>query len=88
MHRHQLPASPEYATGRRVTFRPLPIDYPRQRRPDIALTQSILKWQPTIPLEAELQKTIDYFRKLLDTKPRPLFCKHRVPSERYLLLQA
>ena len=56
-------------TGSRVTFRPLPADDPRQRRPDIALAQSILKWEPAIPLEAGLQKTIDYFRQVLDRKP-------------------
>jgi UDP-glucuronate decarboxylase len=41
---------------------PLPADDPKQRRPDISLAQKILGWEPTIPLEEGLCRTIDYFR--------------------------
>lgn len=44
---------------------PLPQDDPRQRRPDIALAQETLGWQPRIQLAEGLQKTIAYFDKLL-----------------------
>ena len=40
-------------------------DDPTRRRPDIALAQQKLGWQPQVPLEEGLQKTIDYFDGLL-----------------------
>jgi len=52
------------ATGSRsrIVFKPLPQDDPRQRRPDISLARSYLKWGPKVPLVAGLVKTIEYFR--------------------------
>ncbi|VAX32412.1 UDP-glucuronate decarboxylase [hydrothermal vent metagenome] len=44
-------------------FKPLPSDDPTRRRPDITLAQKTLNWQPKIPLQEGLQKTIDYFQK-------------------------
>ncbi len=41
---------------------PLPTDDPAQRQPDIRLAQEQLGWQPTIQLEAGLEKTINYFK--------------------------
>ena len=54
-------------TGSRSTlvFHPLPVDDPLQRRPDIGLAQSLLAWQPTIPLRQGLERTIAYFDALL-----------------------
>lgn len=49
----------------RIIFLPLPGDDPRQRQPDIALAQSALGWNPTVPLATGLDATIDYFQKLL-----------------------
>ena len=49
----------------RLVFLPLPADDPRQRQPDIAKAREILGWQPTVPLEAGLERTIDYFRRKL-----------------------
>jgi UDP-glucuronate decarboxylase len=43
----------------------LPPDDPRQRQPDISLAKERLGWQPAIPLDEGLEKTIDYFRKKL-----------------------
>jgi UDP-glucuronate decarboxylase len=40
----------------------LPRDDPRQRQPDITMAKSVLGWEPAIPLEKGLVKTIDYFR--------------------------
>jgi UDP-glucuronate decarboxylase len=48
----------------RMVHLPLPTDDPTQRKPDISLAQKHLDWQPTIPLAAGLQRTIDYFRSL------------------------
>jgi UDP-glucuronate decarboxylase len=42
---------------------PLPEDDPKQRQPDISLAKSKLHWQPKVPLEEGLQRTIEYFRE-------------------------
>lgn len=47
----------------KITFRPLPQDDPRQRRPDITRARKILGWAPQVPLTEGLVKTIDYFRR-------------------------
>lgn len=54
-------------TGSRskVVFRPLPADDPKQRQPDISLAKHILNWEPSIPLEIGLQRTIEYFESVL-----------------------
>jgi UDP-glucuronate decarboxylase len=44
---------------------PLPADDPRQRRPDITLAQQQLGWQPTVQLREGLERTIEYFDRLL-----------------------
>jgi UDP-glucuronate decarboxylase len=50
---------------------PLPQDDPRQRRPDIAMAQRLLGWNPSIPLEDGLVTTIDYFARLAGTAATP-----------------
>jgi dTDP-glucose 4,6-dehydratase len=45
-----------------IVYRPLPTDDPRVRQPDITRARTLLKWEPTVPLEEGLVKTIDYFR--------------------------
>src|SRR5579862_6445519 len=54
-------------TGSRskIEHRPLPIDDPVQRCPDIGQAKKILGWQPRVPLETGLQHTIAYFDRLL-----------------------
>jgi UDP-glucuronate decarboxylase len=52
-------------TQSKIIYRPLPSDDPKQRRPNIDLAQSVLKWEPKIQLEEGLLKTIDYFRSVL-----------------------
>ena len=47
----------------RIEFRPLPEDDPRQRRPDITKARAALGWEPRIPLEAGLIRTIEDFRR-------------------------
>jgi dTDP-glucose 4,6-dehydratase len=44
---------------------PLPIDDPMQRQPDITLARSILGWEPTVELRDGLERTADYFRRIL-----------------------
>lgn len=52
-------------TGSRseFVFKPLPIDDPKQRKPDISLAQKKLKWKPLVSLDEGLIKTIDYFKQ-------------------------
>ncbi len=45
----------------RMVKRPLPIDDPRRRRPDISLAQELLGWRPKVPLEEGLKATIAWF---------------------------
>ncbi|MDB5093388.1 MAG: nucleoside-diphosphate-sugar epimerase [Candidatus Eremiobacteraeota bacterium] len=42
--------------------RPLPADDPTRRRPDITLARELLDWQPAVPLEIGLARTLDFFR--------------------------
>jgi UDP-glucuronate decarboxylase len=49
-----------------IVYKPLPVDDPKQRCPDISLARSLLKWEPTVALDEGLQKTIAYFRKLMN----------------------
>ena len=48
-----------------LTFMDLPQDDPLQRCPDITLAKSKLDWEPTIPLQQGLEKTIAYFKDLV-----------------------
>ena len=45
-----------------------PADDPRQRKPDISLAGDTLDWQPSIALETGLQRTIDYFSRVIFTR--------------------
>jgi UDP-glucuronate decarboxylase len=45
--------------------KPLPIDDPKQRRPDITKAQQLLGWQPAVSVDIGLVKTIDYFRSVI-----------------------
>jgi UDP-glucuronate decarboxylase len=45
-----------------VEYRPLPINDPLRRRPDISLAHEVLNWEPVVGLEDGLRNTIDYFR--------------------------
>jgi UDP-glucuronate decarboxylase len=48
-----------------LVHKALPQDDPQQRQPDIARARAMLDWEPRVPLEDGLRKTIDYFRTLL-----------------------
>lgn len=52
-------------TKSKLIFEPLPSDDPTQRQPVIDLAKEKLGWNPTIDLDAGLQKTIDYFKKVI-----------------------
>ena len=48
-----------------ITYEPLPIDDPAQRRPDITLAKRELGWEPTVALRDGLERTAEYFRTVL-----------------------
>jgi dTDP-glucose 4,6-dehydratase len=49
----------------RVEHRDLPVDDPKQRRPDISRAKKLLGWQPEVPLEDGLARTLEYFRSVV-----------------------
>lgn len=50
-------------TKSKITFKPLPLDDPHVRCPDITMAKKLLKWQPKISLNEGLNKTIEWFKK-------------------------
>ena len=51
----------------RLIFKPLPVDDPKQRQPDISLAKKTIDWSPSVELESGLEKTISYFRAQLQS---------------------
>jgi dTDP-glucose 4,6-dehydratase len=47
----------------KLVHKPLPVDDPKQRRPDITRARTLLGWEPKVELEEGLTKTLEYFRK-------------------------
>lgn len=45
-----------------LEFKPLPVDDPKVRQPDITRAKTILKWEPKVDFEEGIKHTIDYFR--------------------------
>ena len=54
----------------KIIFKSLPQDDPKQRQPNIELARKILGWEPTIQLDEDLKKTIQYFKILLNEESR------------------
>jgi len=52
----------------KITHRELPADDPKQRKPDITLAREVMGWEPKVPLEEGIEKTIAYFRSVLASK--------------------
>ena len=48
-----------------IDFRELPVDDPKQRRPDITRARTLLGWEPQVALEAGLARTLEYFRSVV-----------------------
>jgi dTDP-glucose 4,6-dehydratase len=49
-----------------LVLRPLPVDDPKQRQPDITRARTLLGWEPKVGLEEGLQKTVGYFREKVE----------------------
>lgn len=54
----------------RLVHLPLPVDDPRQRRPDIGRAMTLLGWQPTVPLAEGLARTIPAFALEIEARGR------------------
>jgi dTDP-glucose 4,6-dehydratase len=45
-----------------IQYKPLPIDDPRVRQPDIARAKEVLRWEPRVDFEEGIKTTIEYFK--------------------------
>ena len=50
-----------------LVHKPLPLDDPKQRKPDISKAKKLLGWEPQTKLENGLKKTVDYFQSIENT---------------------
>jgi len=48
-----------------IIHRPLPVDDPKVRQPDISIARRVLSWEPAVPLREGLVRTIEYFRTIV-----------------------
>lgn len=49
-------------TKSQIEYRPLPVDDPKVRQPDITRAKKVLNWEPCVDFDEGIRKTIDYFR--------------------------
>jgi dTDP-glucose 4,6-dehydratase len=52
-------------TSSQIEYRPLPVDDPKVRQPDITRARTVLGWEPQVEFDSGIQKTIDYFKTRL-----------------------
>jgi dTDP-glucose 4,6-dehydratase len=50
-----------------IIFKPLPVDDPKVRRPDIRLARQLLGWEPKVDRHEGLKRTLEYFRRISET---------------------
>src|SRR4030095_4879659 len=50
-----------------IEYRPLPVDDPKVRQPDITRARSVLGWEPRVHFEEGIQRTIEYFKPRLQS---------------------
>ena len=48
----------------KIIYKPLPVDDPKQRQPDITKAKELLGWEPKIDRAEGLKRTYDYFKSL------------------------
>jgi dTDP-glucose 4,6-dehydratase len=51
-------------TKQKIVYKPLPMDDPRQRKPDISRAKALLNWEPKVSRREGLKKTYEYFKNL------------------------
>jgi dTDP-glucose 4,6-dehydratase len=52
-------------TKSRIEYKPLPVDDPKVRQPDITRARKLLGWEPKVEFDAGIRRTIEYFRERL-----------------------
>jgi dTDP-glucose 4,6-dehydratase len=52
-----------------IEFRPLPVDDPKVRQPDISKARRLLGWEPRVALEEGLRRTLEHFRARVQSPP-------------------
>ena len=67
-------------TAQKVIYKDLPVDDPKQRRPDISLAKSLLDWSPKVSREEGLKITYEYFKSL---SKEELFKKDHMNFDKY-----
>jgi UDP-glucuronate decarboxylase len=60
-------------TDSAVVYRPLPVDDPRRRKPDIRRAIRLLDWRPAVDLEQGLQATIEWFEDEQNRIAAPMY---------------
>ena len=50
----------------KISFKDLPVDDPRQRKPDVSKAQELIKWEAKTSLDCGLGKTIDFFKSIIE----------------------
>jgi len=50
-------------SGSKLEFRPLPVDDPKVRQPDIGKARRVLGWEPRVPVDQGLRRTLEYFKQ-------------------------
>ncbi len=63
-----------------IVFKPLPVDDPQTRQPDITLARTRLGWEPKVSLKEGLESTIRYYREVLAGQGR-VQSPHAKPPE-------
>jgi dTDP-glucose 4,6-dehydratase len=48
----------------KIVYKPLPVDDPKQRQPDITKAKQLLGWEPKVSRAEGLEKTLNYFKSL------------------------
>ena len=51
-------------SGNKIVFKPLPMNDPARRKPDITKAMDILNWKPLVSRKKGLENTFNYFRSL------------------------
>jgi dTDP-glucose 4,6-dehydratase len=54
----------------KIEYKPLPVDDPKVRQPDISRAKKVLVWEPRVKFEEGIKKTIEYFRDRLERAKR------------------
>jgi dTDP-glucose 4,6-dehydratase len=66
-------------TSQKIVYKPLPVDDPRQRQPDISRAKTILGWEPRVSRAEGLKITYEYFKSLpteeLNKQPKEFVSK-------------